>query len=119
MHAHGAADVEHACAEPCLNAEERCDTLHNSTLVGLGDITHAIVIRNSSVKPVLCLSANLHHLHSDGAAFNTQSCSSLTSYTISCSLIAGDSSAIMNTILHSIYRPDLHPRVTQRSRIVE
>ncbi len=43
MHAHGAADVEHACAEPCLNAEERtcicCDTLHNSTLVGLGDIS--------------------------------------------------------------------------------
>ncbi len=55
--AHGAADVEHACAEPCLNAEERtcicCDTLHNSTLVGLGDISHAIVMRNSSVKPVL------------------------------------------------------------------
>ncbi len=53
MHAHGAADVEHACTEPCLSAEERCDTLHNSTLVGLGDISHAIVKRNSSVKPVL------------------------------------------------------------------
>ncbi len=34
-----------------------------------------------SVKPVLQSEVNLHHMLSDGAAFTTQSCSSLTSYT--------------------------------------
>ncbi len=33
MHERGAADVEHACAAPCLRADQstrmRCDTLHN------------------------------------------------------------------------------------------
>ncbi len=51
--------------------------------VGLGDISHAIVMRISSVKPVPWLAVNLHHLFSNGAAFNTQSRSSLTSYAIS------------------------------------
>ncbi len=53
--------------------------------VGLHDILHAIVMRISSVKPVLWLVLNLHHLLSnpvDGAAVNTQSRSSLTSYAI-------------------------------------
>ncbi len=53
------------------------------TNFGLHDILHAIVVRISSVKTVLSLAVNLHHLLSDGAAFNTQSCRSLTSYAIS------------------------------------
>ncbi len=51
-------------------------------MVGLHDISHAIVMRISSVKPVTWLVINLHHMHSDGATFNTQSRSSLTSYAI-------------------------------------
>ncbi len=51
-------------------------------LVGLHDILHAIVMRISTVKTVLWLAVNLHHLFSNGAAFNTQSRSSLTSYAI-------------------------------------
>ncbi len=53
--------------------------------VGLHVILHAIVMRISSVKPVLWLVLNLHHLFSkpvDGAAVNTQSRRSLTSYAI-------------------------------------
>ncbi len=42
-------------------------------VVGLHDILHAIVMCISSAKTVLCLDVNLHHLLSDGAAFNTQS----------------------------------------------
>ncbi len=55
---------------------------------GLGqhDILHVIVIRISSEKPVLWLVVNLHHLLSDGAAFNTQSHSSRTNYAIPRSL---------------------------------
>ncbi len=56
----------------------KCDVLE----LGLHDILHAIVMRISSVKPVLWLALNLHHLLSSGAAFNTQSRSSLTSYAI-------------------------------------
>ncbi len=54
--------------------------------LGLHGILHAIVMRISSVKTVLWLAVNLHQLFSDGAAFNTQSCRSLTSYAISRSL---------------------------------
>ncbi len=50
--------------------------------LGLHDILHAKVMRISSVKPVPWLAVNLHHLFSNGAAFNTQSRSSLTSYAI-------------------------------------
>ncbi len=41
--------------------------------IGLGDISHTILMHISSVKPVLWLAVNLHHLFSDGAAFNTRS----------------------------------------------
>ncbi len=58
----------------------------SSSTVGLHDISHAIVMRISSVKPALWLEINLHHLFSDGVAFNTQSRSLLTSYAISRSL---------------------------------
>ncbi len=58
----------------------------NAVVVGLGDISHAICMRISSVKPVLWLAVNLHHLFSNGAAFNTQSRKSLTSDAISRSL---------------------------------
>jgi len=54
--------------------------------LGLHDILHAIVMRISSVKAVLWLAVNLLQLFSNGAAFNTQSRSSLTSYAISRSL---------------------------------
>ncbi len=44
---HGAVDVEHACTEPCFNAEEhtriRHDTLHN-----------AAVLNSSPRAPSLC-----------------------------------------------------------------
>ncbi len=43
-------------------------------------------MRISSVKLVPWLAVNLHHVLSKGAAFNTQSCSSLTSYVISRSI---------------------------------
>ncbi len=52
-----------------------------TAVVGLGDISHAICMRISSVKPVSWLAVN--HLFSNGAAFNTQSRKSLTSYAIS------------------------------------
>ncbi len=58
------------------------------------DILHAIVMRITSVKTVLWLAVNLHHLFSNGAAFNKQSRSSLTSYAIcaqNCRWIACDS----------------------------
>ncbi len=51
--------------------------------VGLCDISHAMIMRISSVKPVLWLVVNLHQVLSDGAAFNTPSRRSLTSYAIS------------------------------------
>ncbi len=54
--------------------------------LGLHDILHAIVMHISSVKPVPWLALNLHHLFSNGAAFNTQSRRSLTSYAISRSI---------------------------------
>ncbi len=54
--------------------------------LGLHDILHAIVMRISSVKTVLWLAVNFLQLFSNGAAFNTQSRSSLTSYAISRSL---------------------------------
>ncbi len=54
--------------------------------LGLGDISHAICMRISSVKPIPWLEVNLHHLFSNGAAFNTQSRRSLTSDAISLSL---------------------------------
>ncbi len=47
---------------------------------------YAILMCISSVKPVLWLLINLHHLFSNGAAVNAQSRSSLTSYAISCSI---------------------------------
>ncbi len=50
--------------------------------LGLHDILHAIVMCISSVKTVLWLAVNLLQLFSNGAAFNTQSCSSRTSYAI-------------------------------------
>ncbi len=50
--------------------------------LGLRDILHAIVMCISSVKPVLWFVINLHQLFSNGAAFNTQSRRSLTSYAI-------------------------------------
>ncbi len=49
--------------------------------LGLGDISNTMIMRISSVKLVLWLVVNLHHLLSDGAAFNTQCRRSLTSYT--------------------------------------
>ncbi len=66
--------------------------------LGLGDISHVICMRISSVKPVPWLAANLHHLFSNGAAFNTLSRRSLTSDAISRSL----SSAIMRVLQHLI-----------------
>ncbi len=54
--------------------------------VGLGDISHVIIMCISSVKPVPWLVVNLHHLLLNGAAINTQSQRPLTSYVISCSL---------------------------------
>ncbi len=60
--------------------------INNYVILGLHDILHAIVMRISSVKTVLWLAINLHHLFSNGAAFNTQSRKSLTSYAISRSL---------------------------------
>ncbi len=58
-------------------------TCRTHSKLGLGDISHAILMRISSVKPVLWLVVNLHHLFSDGAAFNTRSRRSLTSHAIS------------------------------------
>ncbi len=58
-----------------------------SSPVGLHDILHAIVMCISSVKTVLWLAVNLHQLFSNGAVFNAQSRSSLTSYAISRSLL--------------------------------
>ncbi len=60
-------------------------TYKHHCVLGLGDISHAICMRISSVKPVPWLAVNLHHPFSNGAAFNTQSRRSLTSYAISCS----------------------------------
>ncbi len=51
--------------------------------IGLCNELHAILMRISSVKPVLWLAVNLHHMLSNGAAVKTQSCSSLTSYATS------------------------------------
>ncbi len=57
--------------------------LFNDVLwLGLHDILHAIVMHISSVKTVLWLAVNIHHLFSNGAAFNTQSRRSLISYAI-------------------------------------
>ncbi len=54
--------------------------------VGLGHISNDMIMRISSVKPVPWLAVNFHHLFSNGAAVNTQSRRSLTSYAISSSL---------------------------------
>ncbi len=54
-----------------------------SWFLWLGNISHAICMRISSVKPVPWLAVNLHYLFSNGAAFNTQSHRSLTSEAIS------------------------------------
>ncbi len=56
-----------------------CDLQTNEKL-GLHNKSHVIVMRILSVKPVLWLVVNLHHVLSDGAACNTQSRRSLTSY---------------------------------------
>ncbi len=62
-------------------------TVHSSYCqLGLGDISHVICMRISSVKPAPWLAVNLHHLFSNGVAFNTQSRWSLTSDAISLSL---------------------------------
>ncbi len=66
--------------------------------VGLGDILHAICMRISSVKPVPWLAVNLHHLFSNGAAFNTQSRSSQTSYAYIDWYIAFDMNAILRSL---------------------
>ncbi len=66
--------------------------------LGLGDILHAIVMRISSVKPVPWLALNLHHLFSNGAAFNTQSRSSQTSYAYIDWYIAFDMNAILRSL---------------------
>ncbi len=66
--------------------------------LGLGDILHAIVMRISSVKPVSWLAVNLHHLFSNGAAFNTQSRSSQTSYAYIDWYIAFDMNAILRSL---------------------
>ncbi len=70
-----------ASADLCLNMRKMYNNKHIYKL-GLQVISHAIVMRISSVKSVLLLLINLHHLLSNGAAFNTQSHSSLTSYAI-------------------------------------
>ncbi len=64
--------------------------------IGLHDILHAICMRITSVKPVPWLAVNLHHLFSNGAAFNTQSRRSLTSYAYIAFNIACDTSAILS-----------------------
>ncbi len=66
--------------------------------LGLGDISHAICMRISSVKPVPWLTVNLHHLFSNGAAFNTQSHSSQTSYAYIDWYIAFDMNAILRSL---------------------
>ncbi len=66
--------------------------------LGLGDILHAICMRISSVKPVPWLAVNLHHLFSNGAAFNTQSHSSQTSYAYIDWYIAFDMNAILRSL---------------------
>ncbi len=52
-------------------------------VLGLGDISHALCMRISSVKPVPWLAVNLHHLFSNSFEFNTWSRSSQTSDAIS------------------------------------
>ncbi len=64
------------------NTYERCIEAHHYCGVGLGDISDTMIMRILSVKPVPWLAVNLHHLLSNGAAFNTQSRRSLTSYAI-------------------------------------
>ncbi len=59
-------------------------------------------MRISSVKPAPWLALNLHHLLSDGAAVNTQSRSSLTSYADITFIIADESHSIMNVISRSL-----------------
>ncbi len=49
-----------------------------SEILGLHDISNAMIMHFSSVKPVPWSSVNLHHLLSDGAAFITPSRRSLT-----------------------------------------
>ncbi len=70
----------------------------NHVVLGLGDILHAICMRISSVKPVPWLAVNLHHLFSNGAAFNTQSRSSQTSYAYIDWYIAFDMNAILRSL---------------------
>ncbi len=72
--------------------------LRNVHTIELHDKSHVIVMRISSVKPLLWLVVNLPHVLSDGAAFNTQSRSSLTSY----SILRWESPSIMNAILRSL-----------------
>ncbi len=80
-----------------------CTFCSIAAVLGLGDISHAICMRISSVKQVPWLAANLHHLFSSGAAFNTQSHRSLTSYAILHSLSTEAISCITsNYILHTL-----------------
>ncbi len=55
--------------------------------LGLGDLSNTMIRYISSVKPVLWLVINIHHLLLNGEVFNTQSHRSLTSYAISRSLL--------------------------------
>ncbi len=75
--------------------------------LGLHDKSHGIVKRISSVKPVLSLLVNIHHVLSDGAAFNTQSRRSLTSYAISRSLSEEIHLRLWMQQLHAIYHAAL------------
>ncbi len=54
------ADASQSCS---CNTRKVCDWLS----LGLGDISHAICMRISSVKPVPWLAVNLHQLFSNGA----------------------------------------------------
>ncbi len=67
-----------------FSSYEKCSKVLGQ--LGLGDISNAMIMCISSVKPVPWLAVNLHHLLSNGAAFNTPSRRSLTSYAISLSI---------------------------------
>ncbi len=83
-------------------SEHKLSRFVNRLIIGLGDISNAIVMRISSVKPVPWLALNLHYLFSNGAAFNTQSRSSQISYAIFTFIIADESPSIMNAILRRL-----------------